>query len=112
MGVLIFIAILLHKVPTGVSLASVVLASGNDRRTAHLAVLAIAAATVLGAIVTPVIPPLADYGLALAAGVTLYVAASNLVPEAQHERSWLTQGGLFAGVVVFYLVKALVGGLE
>ena len=112
MGVLIFLAILLHKVPTGVSLASVVLASGNDRRTAFMAVLAIAVATVLGAVVTPVIPPLADYGLALAAGVTLYVAASNLVPEAQHERSWLTQGGLFAGVVVFYLVKAMVGGVE
>jgi ZIP family zinc transporter/zinc and cadmium transporter len=112
LGMLIFVAIVLHKVPTGVSLASVVLASGNDRRTAHLAVLAIAAATVVGAIVTPVIPPLADYGLALAAGVTLYVAASNLVPEAQHERSWFTQAALFAGVLVFYVISALFGGIE
>jgi zinc transporter ZupT len=61
-------------------------------------------ATVLGALVTPAFEPLARYGLALAAGVTLYVAASNLVPESQRERSWLTQGGLFAGVAAFYLI--------
>jgi zinc and cadmium transporter len=52
----------------------------------------------------------ARYGLAIAAGVTLYVAASNLVPEAQHERSWLVQGGLFAGVVAFFLVSLLLPG--
>lgn len=112
LGLLIFIAILLHKVPTGVSLASVVLASGNDRRTAYGAVLGIAAATILGALLTPIIPPLAEYGLALAAGVTLYVAASNLVPEAQHERSWLTQGSLFVGALVFYVVDILMRGFE
>jgi zinc transporter ZupT len=110
LGRLIFFAVLLHKVPTGISLASVMLASGHSRRGALLGVVAIAVATVLGAALTPAVPLLVRYGLPLAAGVTIYVAASNLVPEAQHERSWLVQGALFAGVAVFYLVHLLVPG--
>jgi ZIP family zinc transporter/zinc and cadmium transporter len=107
LGMLIFAAIILHKVPTGVSLASIMLASGNSGRRAVVAVLSIAAATVLGALVTPAVRPLAEYGLGLAAGVTLYVAASNLIPESQHERSWLVQGAIFGGVASFYLVRLL-----
>jgi zinc transporter ZupT len=107
LGTLIFFGILLHKVPTGVSLASVMLASGNTGRQALLAVVAIGLATILGAAITPLVEPVARYGLAIAAGVTLYVAASNLIPEAQHERSWLVHGGLVAGVVTFFLVHAL-----
>jgi zinc transporter ZupT len=107
LGTLIFVGILLHKVPTGLSLASVMLASGNTRKQALLGVIALGLATIIGAVVTPLVEPVAHYGLALAAGVTLYVAASNLIPEAQHERSWLVQGGLFAGVVAFYLVSLI-----
>jgi zinc transporter ZupT len=107
LGMLIFVGILLHKIPTGVSLSSVMLASGNSKTQALAAVAAMGAATVIGAAVTPVVEPMANYGLALAAGVTLYVAASNLIPEAQHERSWAVQGGLFAGVVAYFLLNSL-----
>jgi zinc transporter ZupT len=110
LGVLIFFGILLHKVPTGVSLASVMLASGNSPRQAMLAVGAIGLATVLGAVVTPLVEPIARYGLGVAAGVTLYVAASNLIPESQHERGWLVHGGLVLGVLAFFLVHALLPG--
>jgi ZIP family zinc transporter/zinc and cadmium transporter len=105
LGALVFAAIVLHKVPTGVSLASIMLASGNTRGTAMGAVLMIAAATVLGAVVTPAFGPLAEYGLALAAGVTIYVAASNLIPESQHQPGRLVNTGVFIGVVAFYLVR-------
>jgi zinc transporter ZupT len=105
LGLLVFIGILLHKVPTGVSLGSIMLASGNSRRKTLLAVASLAAATVVGAAITPVVAPLARYGLPLAAGVTLYVAASNLIPEAQHERSWLVHGGTFAGAVAYLLLQ-------
>lgn len=109
LGWFVFGAILLHKVPTGVSLASVMLASGNTARRALLAVVAIALATVIGALLTPWLPPLAHWGLPLAAGVTIYVAASNLIPESQHEHSTLVQGALFGGVVTYYLLSLLLG---
>lgn len=107
LGVLIFAAIVIHKVPTGVSLASIMLASGNPPARALGAVALTAMATVLGGLITPAIQPLAQYGLALAAGVTIYVAASNLIPESQHQPGWLVQGAVFAGVAVFYLVRVM-----
>ena len=107
LGVLIFGAVLLHKVPTGVSLASIMLASGNTARNALFAVVAIAGATVLGALVTPAFNILAQYGLALSAGVTIYVAASNLIPESQREHGLLVPGSVFLGVLGFYLARLL-----
>lgn len=102
LGTLLFGAVLLHKVPTGASLASIMLASGNTGRNALLAVIMIAAATVLGALLTPAVGVLAQYGLAVSAGVTIYVAASNLIPEAQREPGLVIPGGVFLGVLAFY----------
>lgn len=107
LGILVFGAVVLHKVPEGVSLASIMIASGNTARNAILGVFTIAAATLLGAIVTPAVQLLASYGLALAAGVTIYVAASNLIPESQHERGILIPSGVFIGVLAFYLARML-----
>jgi len=40
--------------------------------------------------------------------VTLYVAASNLVPEFQGKRGWRLPAAFFAGAAAFYLTKVLV----
>lgn len=109
LGALVVVGVLIHKIPTGVSLGSIMLASGNDRRGSMLAVAAIALATVIGAVVTPWIEALVRYGLALAAGVTLYVAASNLVPEAQREKGWTVQAGVFGGIAAFALARWVTG---
>ena len=107
LGVLIFGAVILHKVPEGVSLASIMIASGNTARNTLVAVATIAVATIFGALLTPAVHALAEYGLALAAGVTIYVAASNLIPESQHERGLLIPGGVILGVVAFYFARML-----
>src|SRR5262245_45796363 len=86
LGILFFLAILLHKLPEGVTVASLMLASGQGRRPAVLGSVVRGLATVAGALLTEAVAALARYGLALAAGVTLYVAASNLVPEVQARR--------------------------
>ena len=107
LGMLLFAAVMLHKVPTGASLASIMLASGNSGRNALYAVITIAVATILGALLTPAVAGLAKYGLALSAGVTIYVAASNLIPEAQHERGWVIPAGVFLGAAVYYVVRSI-----
>src|SRR5690606_14328223 len=73
LGLLIFTAVILHKVPTGVSLASIMLASGNSTAQTVAAVAVVSLFTVLGAVATPASTLLASYGLAIAAGVTIYV---------------------------------------
>jgi hypothetical protein len=35
------------------------------------------------------------------------VAASNLIPESQHERNWTVQGGVFAGVMAYLVLEML-----
>jgi len=63
---------------------------------------------VLGAVATPRIPLLATWGLALSAGVTLYVGASNLIPEFQAKRGWHLQLGFFVGVALYVAARTLV----
>jgi ZIP family zinc transporter/zinc and cadmium transporter len=65
----------------------------------------------LGFLLTEHVRPLAQYGLALSAGVTLYVAASNLVPEFQGKRGWLTAIAFFGGGVGFFVTERLLQGL-
>ena len=52
------------------------------------------------------------HGLALSGGVTLYVAASNLVPEFQGKRGWRLPAAFFAGAAIFYATRALVERLS
>jgi len=111
LGVLVFAAIVLHKIPEGVTVASIMLASGNSRRRALLAVLALGVSTVLGVLLTESVKPLARHGLAISAGVTLYVAASNLIPEVQKGRRPGLALAVVVGAALFYLTFLLLRGV-
>ena len=63
--------------------------------------------TLLGVLATDLVQPLAEHGLPLAAGVTLYVAASNLVPEFQAKRGWRLALYFFGGCALFTLAYSV-----
>jgi zinc and cadmium transporter len=107
LGALLFLAVLLHKLPEGVTIASVTLAGGGSRSRAIWSAAILGGATVLGVLLTEQVAPLARHGLALSAGVTLYVAASNLVPEFQAKRGWLTALAFFGGASGYFLSELL-----
>ncbi|MEO5580952.1 MAG: ZIP family metal transporter [Gemmatimonadaceae bacterium] len=109
LGFLVFTAILLHKLPEGLAISSIFLAAGASRTRALAAGAALGVATVLGGLLTERVAPLGTYGLPLAAGVTLYVGASNLVPEFQSKRDWKVQGSFFAGCALYFLARYLIG---
>lgn len=110
LGVLFFMGVLLHKLPEGVTVSSIMLASGLGRRRAIGAGLTLGLATIVGALLTSAVAPLARHGLALAAGVTLYVAASNLVPEIQRSRRLRTTLAFLGGATALLLLRALGAG--
>jgi zinc and cadmium transporter len=112
LGLLVFWAILLHKVPEGVTVASIMLASGNSRRWAIGGVLLLGAATLVGVLLTDSVLPLRHYGLALSAGVTLYVAASNLIPEIQRERKMRYTLSVFLGVASYLAASLALRGVH
>ena len=105
-GMLIFVAVLLHKFPEGLAISSLFLAAGASRRRALLAAAALGGATIVGVALTDSVPALTTHGLALSAGVTLYVAASNLVPEFQAKHDWRLPLSFFVGSALFFLARA------
>lgn len=109
LGLLVFVAILLHKLPEGLAISSLFLASGESKGAALAASGALAASSLVGALLTQEVPILQQYGLPLAAGVTLYVGASNLVPEFQGKKGWNLPISFFLGCAIYYLARRMVG---
>ena len=64
LGWIIFLAIFLHKIPEGFTVASVLLASGRSRRSALFGAIALAAATLLGVLVIGFAPAWVRFGTA------------------------------------------------
>ena len=110
LGFLLFAAVFVHKFPEGLAMASVMLAGGQSPRRALGAAGLLGVATILGVLLTSWVTPLARHGLALSAGVTLYVAASNLVPEFQGKKTRTSSAvAFFGGVAVFWVTRMLLG---
>lgn len=113
-GLLVFIAIMLHKVPEGFTVASIMLASGRSARKAAIAALAIGAATFAGVVAVTLAKEYfansVAYALPFSAGVTLYVAASDLIPEVNRteEKNPVVSIVVFAGVALFYLLHRVI----
>jgi ZIP family zinc transporter/zinc and cadmium transporter len=107
LGWLIFLAILLHKAPEGFTMASVMLASGRSRATAFWSAVALACATLAGVLVIQLVPQWVPFGLPVSAGVALYVAATDLVPEVNREPGIRMALVFFAGVAGFLLLRTV-----
>ena len=113
-GFLVFIAVFLHKFPEGFTIASMLLAAGKGFREVLIATSIIGAATLLGVVVFASIGARFEssiaYALPLASGVTLYVAASDLIPEVNHHggRRPLVSISVFAGVALFFAIHLLI----
>ena len=107
LGALVFVAVLLHKFPEGLAISSLFLAAGASRLRALLAALALGVATIIGVLLTDYLQLLRENGLAIAAGVTLYVGASNLVPEFQSKRVWSIPTSFVVGCGLYFAARSL-----
>jgi len=105
LGFLLFVAIVLHKAPEGFTIASIMLAAGRSRRMAQASAAIVGAASVVGAICIYPFQRFVGEGLALSAGVTLYVAASDLIPEVNRSDARGIALVVFAGVLLYYATE-------
>jgi ZIP family zinc transporter/zinc and cadmium transporter len=110
LGAVIFVAVFLHKLPEGFTVASMVLASGQSRKSAIRGAATLGGATLLGVALTSVFQEKLQYALPLAGGVTLYVAGTDLLPEINREPNWRIALLVFAGVAILLILQRLVGG--
>ena len=107
LGALVFVAVLLHKFPEGLAISSLFLAAGASRSRALLAAAALGVTTVIGVMLTDQLELLRVYGLAISAGVTMYVAASNLVPEFQDQPGLRIPLSFVAGCALYFVARSV-----
>jgi zinc and cadmium transporter len=107
LGWIIFFAIFLHKIPEGFTITSVMLASGRSRRVAWGASVLLGAATFAGVLTMAVFQRQVSFGLPLSAGVTIYVAASDLIPEVNREPGVKMALLVFLGVGFLFVLDRL-----
>jgi ZIP family zinc transporter/zinc and cadmium transporter len=105
LGALVFVAVLLHKFPEGLAISSLFLAAGASRAKALAAAGALGAMTIVGLLLTGYLEFLRTYGLAISAGVTLYVGASNLVPELQDRPGLRIPLSFVAGCGLYFVAR-------
>ena len=117
-GLLMFIAILLHKFPEGLTIASIMLASypeGEGKRKAFTASLVLGGATMVGIIVLLVLSSvdknIVGVAFAISAGAASYVGASDLIPEINRSEKRITPLVVFGGMLLFYLSQRALEGI-
>jgi ZIP family zinc transporter/zinc and cadmium transporter len=63
-------------------------------------------ATLAGAVFLNLFTGIVGQALALSAGATIYVAASDLIPEVNKERGWGVALAVFGGVLLYYVAES------
>jgi len=108
LGWVIFLAVFLHKIPEGFTVASVMLASGRSRGIAWGASILLGAATLAGVLAMALLRHEVSFGLPLSAGVTIYVAASDLMPKVNREPGARMALVVVLGVGLLFLLDQFV----
>lgn len=111
LGWLVFVAIALHKMPEGFTIASIVRAAGGTRGRALGSAAAVGGACLVGALLVASTAGIAGYGLAIATGVTIYVAATDLVPEVNKEVGHHLAFTVLGGVALYLATAWVLRGL-
>ena len=114
LGVIVFAAIMLHKLPEGFTVASVMKATGAGRRGTMGAAAILSVATFTGVLATGLVGGYSGYALALATGSVLYVGATDLMSEANKEFGILNPVMVMVGIGMFFLIigAARLAGIE
>jgi zinc transporter ZupT len=113
LGILMFVAVFLHKFPEGFTIGSMILAAGKGPKEVLVSTSLVGATTLAGVFVFYWIGGGIDsavaYALPVAGGVTLYVAASDLIPEVNHHggKNPLVSLSVFLGVAFFFVLHVL-----
>ncbi len=97
LGITVFIAVLLHKIPDGITISSIIFLLTRDRNKALLADLLLGVSTVAGAFTATLLSDLylpseqiAAAAIAFSAGIFIYVAATVLLPAVNSAGNRLT----------------------
>lgn len=111
LGNMAAVAVLVHQVPTGISLAAILIGSGFSNWHSFLLTLIVALTTPAGALLSwgqvgQLAPGTLALVLGLSAGSFVYIAASDILPRLHEERSLALFFLLVLGVAVTWVAQA------
>jgi ZIP family zinc transporter/zinc and cadmium transporter len=106
LGFLVFLAMFIHKIPDGFTMASIVKSTGHTSGRALGASAFLGVATLVG-VAAFYAAGENLYALPLSAGCTLYVAATDLMPEVNREHGVKMALLVFAGMGLFLIVRMI-----
>jgi len=102
LGLFIALAVILHKIPEGVTIASVMVAAGGSGRRALSATGLLAVATIAGALVMGALEGARGIALAISCGIAVYVAATDLIPELNQQEEKAYSLSALLGIVLYF----------
>jgi zinc transporter ZupT len=111
LGIVAAAAVLVHKVPTGISLAAILLGAGFSTLGAFLLTVGVALATPVGTLASwglliQLTPGMLAAILGVSAGSFLYIGASDILPRLHEERSLPVFLLLVLGLAVTWVARA------
>lgn len=109
LGLIVFLAIILHKIPGGFAVSTVALASGASPLRAFGAAVLMGVGTVVGSVALFAVGPWTQYAVPISAGTLLHVGASDLIPEVNEGERWPITFTVIAGGLVFLAIRLLAG---
>lgn len=115
-GVLVFLAVILHKIPDGLTIATLILANTKDRSRAVWSSISLGISTLVGALFMGGLlsmnihwhpDELAAAALAFSAGAFLFVAVGDVLPEIHHQNKMVSTLTVLLGIVAYIATAAL-----
>jgi len=106
LGLAVLSALVLHKIPEGVAIASLAIIDGK-RKKAITALAILAVSTALGAAAALTLTEFsAASGILLlfSSGILLYIAGTELWPAVNRKRGWSGMGWLLCGILLYGLL--------
>lgn len=108
LGVLVFLGLMLHKLPEGLTIASVTIAANMKQSSGHKVVLMLASGSFIGLFIVffleKISPELSGGLLGFAGGIALYICTADLIPEVNKSKKRLVPVTLFAGMFLYWLI--------
>jgi ZIP family zinc transporter/zinc and cadmium transporter len=114
LGLMTALAVLIHKIPDGLSVSTIMLHSGFTKKEASKGSSFVALATPVGAVLAyfllrGVSSEMIGLALGFSAGTFLYISASDLIPETHKNVNWLNGAFVILGIIVIVAAKSLIG---
>lgn len=113
LGILIATAIILHKIPEGMTVASIMMIGKKSQKQTRLATLLLGLSTIAGALIAMfainINESVMGFMFAFSAGAALYVGACDLIPEINKTRGRVAPLLVFLGMMLFYISMLIIG---